>query len=39
LADHLEEQIDSGAEWKYRSVPGVTWAFDLPPSYFGFSGR
>jgi hypothetical protein len=32
LADHLEEQIDRGAEWKYRAVPGVTWAFDLPPS-------
>jgi hypothetical protein len=30
LADHLEEQIDRGAEWKYRSVPGVTWAFDFP---------
>jgi hypothetical protein len=28
LADHLEEQIDSGTEFKYRPVPGVEWAFD-----------
>ena len=28
LADHLEKQIDRGAEWKYRPVPGVEWAFD-----------
>jgi hypothetical protein len=29
LADHLEEQIESGAKWKYRPAPGVEWAFSL----------
>jgi hypothetical protein len=28
LADHLEEQIDRGTEFKYRPVAGVEWAFD-----------
>jgi hypothetical protein len=28
LADHLEQQIDSGTEWTYRPAPGVEWAFD-----------
>jgi hypothetical protein len=28
LADHLEEQIDRGTDFKYRRVPGVEWAFD-----------
>jgi hypothetical protein len=31
LADHLEEQIDRGAEFKYRPAPGVEWAFDPRP--------
>jgi hypothetical protein len=29
LAAHLDEQIDRGAEWKYRPVPGVEWVFTL----------
>ncbi len=28
LAEHLQQQIDRGTEWKYRPVPGVEWAFD-----------
>jgi hypothetical protein len=28
LADHLEQQIDRGTEFKYRPLPGVEWAFD-----------
>jgi hypothetical protein len=28
LADHLDEQIDRGSEWKYRPVAGVDWLFD-----------
>jgi hypothetical protein len=32
LAAHLEEQIDRGAEWKYRPAPGVDWAFTPPTS-------
>jgi hypothetical protein len=31
LADHLEEQIDSGTEWKYNPVPGVEWVFEEAP--------
>jgi hypothetical protein len=31
LAEHLETQIDRGAEWKYTPLPGVDWAFNLPP--------
>ena len=28
LAAHLEEQIDSGVNFKYRPTPGIEWSFD-----------
>jgi hypothetical protein len=31
LADHLEAQIDSGTNFKYRPTPGIEWSFDPKP--------
>jgi hypothetical protein len=27
LAEHLDEQIDSGVQWNYRPVQGMDWSF------------